>query len=176
LSLIGLTKTRKIKKYFSLTPSLQFDNFIARGQRRENKNLVFFPTALLKRKKENPTHKARVIKATQPTSQPKLSLHMLSAFAHIRNYTLFYRLFIKIFCHSNKSIVTLKLEHENVRIRSLNNICSVSYYSFSRKLVNFIHARIISRTPETAWSVLFAWKVYQYLLSEYCTVPRLFFN
>jgi len=84
------------------------------------------------------------MQATQTDTQPKLSLHMLSSFAHIRNYILFYRLFSKIFCHSNKSIVTLKVEHENVRIRSLNNICSVYCYSCLRKLVNFIATGIIS--------------------------------
>ncbi len=81
------------------------------------------------------------MQATQADTQPKLVLHMLSAFAHIRNYTLFHRLFNKIFCLSNKSIVTLKTEHENVRIRSLNNICGVYCYSGLRKLVIFISCK-----------------------------------
>ena len=63
---------------------MQFDNFIARGQERENKNLVFFPTAQRK-KNENQTHKARVMQATQTTAPPKLTLHMLSANSHKKN-------------------------------------------------------------------------------------------
>ena len=84
------------------------------------------------------------MQATQTDTQPKLSLHMLSSFAHIRNYILFYRLFSKIFCHSNKSIVTLKVEHENVRIRSLNNICSVYCYSYTEISQVLYVPRIIS--------------------------------
>jgi len=39
---------------------------------RENKNLVFFPTAL-KRKKELQIHKARVKQATQAIAPPKFT-------------------------------------------------------------------------------------------------------
>ena len=45
-SLSGLKTQNNEKENISLTLFLQFDNFIARGQGRENKNLVFFPTAL----------------------------------------------------------------------------------------------------------------------------------
>ena len=75
---------KKKKKNISLTHSLQYDSFIARGQGQENKNLVFFPTAL-KRKKELQTHKARVMQATQTTAPPKLTLHLLSANTHKKN-------------------------------------------------------------------------------------------
>lgn len=47
-------------------------------------NLNFFPT-LEKRKKEFLAHKARVMKATQANTPPKLTLHMLSANSHKKN-------------------------------------------------------------------------------------------
>ena len=74
----------KNEKNISLTISMQFDSFIARGQVRENKNLVFFPP-LKERKKKCQTHKARVKQAAQATSQSKLSLHLLSANTHKKN-------------------------------------------------------------------------------------------
>jgi len=53
-------------------------------------NLIFyfFPTALEKRQR-NPTHKARVMQATQANTQPKLALHMLSAIAHKKAITVY---------------------------------------------------------------------------------------
>ena len=42
----GLKTQSNEKENSSLTISMLFDNFIARGQGQENKNLVFFPTAL----------------------------------------------------------------------------------------------------------------------------------
>jgi hypothetical protein len=175
LKSLSSLKTQKNEiEIISLTLPLQFDNFIARGQVQENKNLVFFPTALLERK--NQTHKARVMQATQATTQPKLTLHMLSSFAHIRNYTLFYRLFNKIFFHSNKSIVNLKLEHENVSIRSLNNIRSVYCYSLTEISQIFKHIRIISKCSRQrrGLTFIYVWasREPQY---EYSIVPYPFF-
>ena len=98
----GLKTQNNEKENISLTTSLLFDNFIARGQGRENKNLVFFPTAL-KKKNENQTQKARVMQATQIPAPPKLTLHMLSAKAHNQNsinqlYFIFQATFLILFC------------------------------------------------------------------------------
>jgi len=63
-------------------------------------NILFFSHRTKKRQR-NPTHKARVMQATQADTQPKLALHMLSAYppVHyncIRNIIQHFR--INIFC------------------------------------------------------------------------------
>jgi len=82
------TKTKKNEKEnISLTFSMQFDTFIARGQERQKRKqkFCFFPTAPLKKKKEFQPLKARVMQATRANTPPKHTLHMLSANSHKEN-------------------------------------------------------------------------------------------
>ena len=82
------TKTKKNEKEnISLTFSMQFDTFIARGQERQKRKQKFccFPTAPLKKKKEFQPLKARVMQATRANTPPKHTLHMLSANSHKEN-------------------------------------------------------------------------------------------
>jgi len=45
-------------------------------------NILFFPHRTLK-KQRKPTHKARVMQATQSDTRPKLALHMLFAYSYV---------------------------------------------------------------------------------------------
>lgn len=87
----------------------------------------------------------------------------------------FYVYFIKIFCLSNKSIVNLKLEHENVRIRSLNNICSVYCYSEIKISQFFKHTGIISNTPRQRRGVAYLYAGFARAFISFNVIPMPFF-
>ena len=83
----GLKIQNNEKENISLTFSMQFDTFIARGQgqQRRKQKFSFFATAPRGRKKEYQNLKAREMQATRNNTSPKLTLHLLSANSHKKN-------------------------------------------------------------------------------------------